>query len=47
MINKILLGVIAVFFLSVLGCNTVAGLGKDVEKLGDKIEDKAQQKKSY
>lgn len=23
------------------GCNTTKGLGKDVEKLGDKIQDKA------
>ena len=28
-------------------CNTVAGLGKDMEKLGDKIEKKAEQKKRY
>jgi entericidin A len=33
--------------LAVVGCNTVAGFGRDVEKLGDKIEDKAQQKKNY
>ena len=29
------------------GCNTMAGLGKDVGTLGDKIESKAEQKKSY
>lgn len=23
------------------GCNTASGLGKDVEKLGDKIQDKS------
>jgi entericidin A len=28
-------------------CNTVAGFGKDMEKLGDKIEKKAEQKKRY
>lgn len=28
-------------------CNTMQGLGKDVEKLGDKIENKAAEKKSY
>ena len=28
-------------------CNTIAGLGKDMEKLGDKIEKKAEQKKRY
>ena len=29
------------------GCNTVAGFGRDMEKLGNKIENKAEQKKSY
>lgn len=29
------------------GCNTVEGFGKDVEKLGDKIEDKAAEKRKY
>jgi predicted small secreted protein len=29
------------------GCNTKAGLGKDVEKVGDKIENKAEEKKQY
>ena len=27
---------------SLSACNTVAGVGKDVEKVGDKIEDKAE-----
>jgi entericidin A len=27
------------------GCNTTAGLGKDLQKLGGKIEQKAEQKK--
>jgi len=27
------------------GCNTMAGFGKDVEKVGDKIENKAEEKK--
>jgi len=27
------------------GCNTMAGLGKDVEKLGSTIEKKAEEKK--
>ncbi len=32
----------AAFFAFVgAGCNTANGLGKDVEKLGDKIQDKA------
>jgi predicted small secreted protein len=31
--------------LATMGCNTMAGFGRDVEKLGDKIESKAEQKK--
>jgi len=32
----------------VLGaCNTIAGFGRDVEKVGDNIERKAEQKKNY
>lgn len=30
-----------VCMLGLSGCNTVAGLGRDVEKVGDKVEDKA------
>lgn len=34
---------LAMFSMSTLtACNTVAGVGKDVEKVGDKIEDKAE-----
>jgi predicted small secreted protein len=40
----LVLGVLAGFLA---GCNTMAGLGKDVEKVGNKIETKAQEKKSY
>lgn len=29
------------------GCNTMAGLGKDVGTLGNKIENKAEEKKHY
>jgi len=29
------------------GCNTVAGVGEDVEAAGDAIEDKAEEKKNY
>jgi entericidin A len=46
MIKKILLSIVVTSVLSLAGCNTVAGFGKDVEKLGDKIETKAEQKKS-
>jgi entericidin B len=40
----VLLIVLAAF---AAGCNTVAGFGRDVEKLGDKIENKAEQKRRY
>jgi len=29
------------------GCNTTQGLGEDIEVLGDTIEEKAKEKKSY
>ncbi len=29
------------------GCNTMEGFGKDLSKLGGKIENKAEEKKSY
>lgn len=31
----------------IAGCNTVEGFGRDLGKLGDKIEHKAEQKRSY
>ena len=31
--------VMALFTLSLFGCNTVKGVGRDVEKVGEKIED--------
>ncbi len=30
-----------------VGCNTMSGLGKDVSKAGDKIENKADKEKKY
>ena len=34
---------LALFSTAVLsGCNTTAGAGKDVQKVGEKVEDKAQ-----
>jgi len=33
--------------VGLVGCNTMEGLGKDVSKLGDKIESKAEEKKRY
>lgn len=28
--------------LVLAGCNTIAGMGKDVQKVGEKVEEKAQ-----
>ena len=39
----IALMLLAMFSMGTLtACNTVAGVGKDVESVGDKIEDKAE-----
>lgn len=50
-IAKLLSGTLccAVFALmaGLSGCNTVEGFGRDLGKLGNKIESKAQQKKRY
>jgi entericidin A len=43
----VMLGMIGVGVIGLSGCNTMQGLGKDVSKLGDKIENKAEEKKSY
>lgn len=32
-------------FLAISGCNTVEGVGRDVERLGDAIEDKADEER--
>ncbi len=40
LITLMLLALFSVGFLS--ACNTMAGAGKDIEKVGDKIEDKAE-----
>lgn len=37
--KKILSVAVAASFLVLTGCNTVAGLGKDVEKVGDKTQE--------
>ncbi len=37
-----LLSIIGVFFLG--GCNTIKGVGQDLQKAGEKIEDAAKRK---
>ena len=46
-VQKLVLFAVAVGVFTLAGCNTMAGLGKDMGKLGDKIENKAEEKKSY
>lgn len=41
---NIILGVCVVF--GAIGCNTMQGLGKDVSTVGQKIENKANEKKN-
>ena len=43
----LLAAAVVVVMMNMVGCNTVQGLGKDVSKLGDKIEHKAEEKKNY
>lgn len=45
MLNKLFMLVLTLSFMGLAGCNTMEGLGKDVSKLGDKIEKKADEKK--
>ena len=43
MARKIFLTLIVVLFLTTLaGCNTMHGFGKDMKKLGEKIEKKSE-----
>ena len=38
------IALLAAFAVSVVGCNTVKGVGQDVQKAGEKIEDAAKKK---
>jgi predicted small secreted protein len=40
-------GIVLLVAFVLTGCNTIAGLGRDMETLGSKIENKAEQKKNY
>lgn len=44
--NKLITLMVLLSAFFVVGCNTMSGLGKDVSKLGDKIEQKAEEKKN-
>ena len=45
MINRVLIVLAVSALLMLAGCNTMEGLGKDLSKLGGKIEKKADEKK--
>lgn len=42
MIKKAALVMIIVFCFALTGCNTMEGLGKDIKKAGQKLEDAAE-----
>ena len=44
-LKSVMLAVVVSGAVSLAGCNTMEGLGKDVSKLGNKIESKAEEKK--
>jgi Entericidin EcnA/B family. len=41
MMKRLMALIVAAAVLTLAGCNTVHGFGQDVEKLGDKIQKKA------
>ncbi|MHB1231780.1 MAG: entericidin A/B family lipoprotein [Burkholderiales bacterium] len=45
MLQKTAAFVLTLSLVILAGCNTMAGFGKDVSKVGDKIEQKADQHK--
>lgn len=47
MYRKFIAASMIAVFAFLTGCNTMAGLGRDVEKTGDKLEKKAEEKKHY
>ena len=38
--------VLLIYAVTVAACNTMEGLGKDISKVGDKIEKKAEEKRN-
>jgi predicted small secreted protein len=42
--KKLSLVLLAMFTLTLAGCNTMQGIGKDVQKAGEKIEDASKKK---
>ncbi len=42
--KKLSLILLAMFTITAAGCNTMQGIGKDVQKAGEKIEDASKKK---
>jgi entericidin B len=47
MLNKLLALLVLAGALTMTGCNTMSGMGKDVEAAGDKMENSAEKNKKY
>jgi entericidin B len=45
MLRKIVSVLLAASFLALVGCNTMEGLGQDIEKGGQKLQNKAEEAK--
>ena len=45
--NRVLLAMIIASIFALSACNTVEGVGKDVKKVGDKIEEAGEKNKPY
>ena len=45
MIGRVFALLLMVWLIALSGCNTMEGFGKDLKKVGDKIEKKADEKK--
>jgi predicted small secreted protein len=45
MIKRVLVVLAVAFLLTLAGCNTMEGLGKDIKTLGGNIEKKAEEEK--
>lgn len=41
MVRKLMIGLAATSMLLISACNTIAGMGRDVESVGDTVEDAA------
>jgi predicted small secreted protein len=47
MMHKLIALLVFAGVLTMTGCNTMSGMGEDIEAAGDKIEDSAESNKKY